>query len=219
MTPTIYAKDMEGRPLLDPVPGSISITKLMSSKFTKDHRQHRISDYIVGMLHLAILIGKITKTMADVFETPFKRGAEPRVARAHEGHPFKAPDGTWIKIKNDYYKGSEDDDKEKEGKWTIDNISQMDGFEAWVNKVMGEEVEIKLVKKKQTEGATEAAGGSSTRPSTRLPNSDSNGTSNSTTGDSVTALCIGLGIGLGIGLAWHGYACAKDTSEILVLHS
>lgn len=120
----------------------------MSVGFHQSHHKHRLSDYVIGMLEIAIkekvvleyhtvadTIRKtrITKSAVDIFETAFVMGAKPRIYRDHDGHAFLAPDGTAITMFGIVYGGR---DNIAAGEWTLDNIVTHPNYTTWLKELL-----------------------------------------------------------------------------------
>jgi hypothetical protein len=109
MTPKIYKRDVDARPLYDPDPNTFVIHTLVIA-LAKDNEfcLVRISDWLAGAVELAVAEKKIRKNQAELFQTPYVKGVKFRKLRYHEGLPFLAPDGSPMLIQGQCMDGGQD---------------------------------------------------------------------------------------------------------------
>ncbi|TAQ84222.1 hypothetical protein B7494_g7451 [Chlorociboria aeruginascens] len=126
--PRTTPSELRQRPLYDPDPSTLVLPRLLQ---TTELRQARLSDHVVGALKFAQAARFITGKQGDLFETVFtirNKSMSIRVARDHEGHPFRAPDGTIMKIGGLVMKGNTN---EGPGNWGLENVQDCVGYEEW----------------------------------------------------------------------------------------
>lgn len=165
-----YEKHVQSRPLYNPVPGTVAvpdiIRRLKNAGDPSDHeinnlsparaladdvnfRLHRVSQFVLGLMFLAVELKVCARNEADLFATPWVRGMGIRENRKDSGalgRGWFGPDNKLLYVRSKIRKKGEimkvyrgDDDDENTPVSELDTYGKLcahPNFEAWLIRVM-----------------------------------------------------------------------------------